>query len=93
MAAIARSALITVVREMGHLEHLKHIKDPQIARQLDRSYRRLRAMLDSARGHEGEKKEAYVHVGPGQRRLVLPPDFVELRGLLVQRATSETLFT
>lgn len=92
MAAVYRSALILSVRETGHLEHLTHIKDPQIARQLDRSYRRLRAMLDQARGHELEKKEAYCHLPAGKRLIALPADFHQLRNLLAQRTTSTELF-
>lgn len=92
MAFVYRSAMVQAVREYGHLEHLTHVTDAEIARRMDRSYRRLRALLDRARGHEVEKKEAVCHVRPGQRLLVLPADFYQLRGVLVQRAASEQLF-
>lgn len=88
MAAVARSALILSVRNRGHLEHLTHITDVEAAAALDGAYRRLRAKLDAARGQEIEKKEAYAHVAPGVRFVVLPEDFYQLRGLLFQKTTS-----
>lgn len=91
MAAIARSALVAKVRNRGHLEHLTHVTDTEIAAALDGAYQRLRAKLDAARGQENEKKEAYAHVAPGVRYVALPEDFFELRGLLLQKATGEEL--
>lgn len=90
--AVLRSALVTEVREYGHLEHLTHVSDDEIKRRLDRAYRRCRAMLDQARGHELEKREAVTHVPPGVRALVLPGDFHQLRGLLIQRSVSGSVF-
>lgn len=91
MAVVLRSSLVTGVREYGHLENLTHVTDAEICRRLDRSYRRLRAILDSARGHEVEKKEAFVHLAPGVRFVVLTTDFYQLRNVLVQRTTSEEI--
>lgn len=91
MASVLRSALVTEVRAYGHLEHLTHVTDAEIARRLDRSYRRLRAILDNARGQEIEKKEAFAYLPPGVRFIVLPTDFYQLRNLLVQRVAVEEI--
>lgn len=88
MAAVARSTLVLYVRQRGHMENLTHITDVEAAGALDGAYRRLRAKLDAARGQEVEKKEAYAHVAPGVRFIVLPEDFYQLRGLLFQKTTS-----
>lgn len=91
MASVLRSALVTDVRAYGHLEHLTHVTDAEIARRLDRSYRRLRAILDNARGQEIEKKEAFAYLAPGVRFIVLPSDFYQLRNIIVQRAVVEEI--
>jgi len=88
MGVVRRSDLVIEVREYGHLEHLTHVSDDEIKRRLDRAYRRLVAQLDQARGHELVKREAVAHVAPGQRLVLLPGDFHQLRGLLLQRSTS-----
>lgn len=92
MAGVLRSDLVAEVRRYAHAEHLSHVTDAEIEARLDRAYRRLRAMLDQARGHEVEKREAVVHVAPGVRALVLPTDFHQLRGFLLQRAVSTQVF-
>lgn len=86
MATVLRSDLVAEVRGYAHAEHLTHIADAEIERRLDRAYRRCRALLDAARGHEAEKKEAWLTLASGARYLALPSDFYQLRGLLVQRA-------
>jgi hypothetical protein len=83
---VTRSSLLAEIRQYGHLEHLTHVSDGEIESRLDRAYRRCRAMLDRARGHEVEKKEAWLTLATNGRYLVLPRDFYQLRGLLVQRA-------
>lgn len=83
---VRRSELVTDVRDYGHLEHLTHVTDEGIARRLDRSYRRLRALLDKGRGHELEKTNWSTHVAPGISLVELPADFVQLRGIMVQQA-------
>jgi hypothetical protein len=92
MAAVLRSDLVAEVRRYAHAEHLSHVSDAEIAARLDRSYRRLRAILDQARGHEVEKREAVVHIPPGTRALVLPVDFHQLRNFLLRRAQSVETF-
>lgn len=92
MAAIRQADLITEVREYGHLAHLTHVTDAEIGRRLDRSYRRLRAMQDNGRGQEVEKKTCYARVQVGKKLILLPTDFYQLRGLLVQRASAIELF-
>lgn len=87
MAAVLRSALVAKVRARGHLEHLTHITDEMIVQCLDAAYRRLRAKKDAARGHERDLKTAHAHVEPGERLILLPTDFDQLRGLLLQRST------
>lgn len=87
MPAVLRSDLVGEVRRYAHAEHLTHVTDAEIEARLDRSYRRLRSMLDQARGHEVEKREAVVHVPPGVRALVLPADFHQLRNFLLQQAS------
>lgn len=87
MAAVLRSTLVAKVRSRGHFEHLTHITDAQIAQHLDTAYRRLRAKKDAARGHERELRTAFAHVEPGDRLILLPEDFDQLRGLLLQKAT------
>lgn len=89
--AVLRSALVTEVREYGHLEHLTHVSDEEIKRRLDRAYRRCRALLDQARGHEVEVREAIAHLPPGERMVLLPADFHQLRGLILQRAVSQAV--
>lgn len=91
MAAVLRSDLVNEVRQYAHAEHLTHFSDAEIKTRLDRSCRRLRALLDQARGHEVEKREAVVHIPPGVRALVLPTDFHQLRNFLLQRASGVTV--
>jgi hypothetical protein len=86
---VRRSELVTEVRRYGHLEHLTHVVDSEIEARLDRSYRRLRALLDQQRGHELEKKQAQLHVEPDEQWVELPADFHQLRNLLIQRAVFE----
>lgn len=87
MAAVLRSVLVAKVRSRGHLENLRHITDVQIQQCLDAAYRRLRAKKDAARGHERDLKTAHAHVEPGERLILLPADFDQLRGLLLQAST------
>lgn len=91
MAAIRQADLIVEVREYGHLAHLTHVTDAEIGRRLDRSYRRLRAMQDNGRGQEVEKKTVYARLQVGKRFVLLPSDFYQLRGTLVQRIASAEL--
>ena len=88
MSSVWRSTLVTEVRECGHLEHLRHVKDAEIAAKLDNAYRRCRAMLASMHGQELEKKEVFAHLAPGVRRIALPEDFYQLKGVLLRRAIS-----
>lgn len=91
MATVWRSQLVTEVRECGHLEHLRHVKDAEIAAKLDNAYRRCRAMLASMHGQELEKKEVFAHLAPGVKRIALPVDFYKLKGVLVRLAESEEI--
>lgn len=92
MASVLRSDLVEEVRRYAHAEHLSHVTDAEIEARLDRAYRRCRALIDQARGHEIEKREAVVHIPPGVRALVLPADFHQLRNFLLQRSTSVSVF-
>lgn len=86
-SVVLRSTIVAAVRSYGHLEHLTHITDADLAERCDRSYRRLRAMLDAARGHEIEKRQAFARIEAGERLILLPEDFYQLRGLLLQKST------
>ncbi len=92
MAGVLRSDLVAEVRRYAHAEHLTHVTDQEIQARLDRSYRRLRAILDQSRGHEVEKREAVVKISAGTRALVLPADFHQLRNFLLQRAVGVETF-